>query len=106
MKIIAAVFTTAFLLLSSHQASADLANAMSCSSKENLMNGNDPCTMVLIGVIDSIYGLKLACADGKTSYGYLIKAWIRDIERYPERQGVKTVNSMQMTMVNQGLNCK
>jgi hypothetical protein len=83
---------------------ADLARAMSCHKKE--LGKNDECTMLLIGTIDSIYGQRIACPDGNTSYGYIIQAWVRDMRRNPERESFATVKSMQVTMNDLGLRCK
>ena len=90
-----ALFTNAYSYLSS---------AMSCHKRE--LGKNDECTTLLIGTIDSIYGLKIACPDGQSSYGYIMQAWVRDMRKNPERESLATVKSMQITMNDQGLRCK
>lgn len=82
---------------------ADLAKALSCYADSNK---NEECKLLLIGTIDAIYGFKVACPNGNTSYGSLIDAWKRDLKKYEDRQKLTTVKSMEKTMIEQGLKCQ
>jgi hypothetical protein len=104
-KITVTLFSSlALILFPAASLMADLAGAMSCY-KHHLSTEKD-CQLLLIGTIDSVYGLKDACADGKTSYKFLIEAWVRLLDRNPELRDLPTILTMKRTMLEQGMSCK
>ncbi len=80
---------------------ADLAKAKSCN-----INTDDECKLLLIGTIDTLSSSGFYCADGKTSYGYIIDSWRRDLELNSNLQKLSTHRSLEFTINKLGLSCK
>ncbi len=80
---------------------ADLAKAKSCN-----INMDDECKLLLIGTIDTLSSSGFYCADGKTSYGYIIDSWRRDLELNSNLQKLSTHRSLEFTINKLGLSCK
>ena len=88
----------------SQSAWADLAAAL-CQD-EYRVSDEKLCQGVLIGTIDSLYGLDVYCPDGATSYGHIIDAWRRLLRKEPSLKERPTVVTMRMAMAGLGLQCK
>ncbi len=86
-------------------AQADLAQAFNCHDEQKMFN-EENCKSLLIGTIDSLYGLRLNCPDGHTSYGLAISSWRRYISKNPQELKLTTVESMQRTLNSLGLICR
>ncbi len=80
---------------------ADLAKAKSCN-----ISTDDECKLLLIGTIDTLSSSGFYCADGKTSYGYIIDSWRRDLELNSNLQKLSTHRSLEFTINKLGLSCK
>ena len=87
-----------FFSINSH---ADLAKAKSCN-----INTDDECKLLLIGTIDTLSSSGFYCPDGKTSYGYIIDSWRRDLELNSNLKKLSTHRSLEFTINKLGLNCK
>ena len=97
MKILFAVFVI-FFSINSY---ADLAKAKSCN-----INKDDECKLLLIGTIDTLSSSGFYCSDGKTSYGYIIDSWRKDLELNNSLQKLSTHRSLEFTITKLGLSCK
>jgi hypothetical protein len=94
-------FLFILFLLFSINSHADLARAKSCS-----INKDEECKLLLIGTIDALTSSGFYCADGKTSYGYIIDSWRRDLELNNNLQKLSTHRSLEFTITKLGLTCK
>lgn len=92
---------TFMLGIFSSNAIADLAEAYDCQRSDS-----EQCKFLLIGAIDAAYANGKYCPDGKTSYGYLIDSWKRDLAKYPDRKSIPTYKSMVLTIKTLGLGCR
>lgn len=89
-----------FLLFSMNSYS-DLAKAKSCN-----INTDDECKLLLIGTIDTLSSSGFYCPDGKTSYGYIIDSWRRDLELNSNLKKFSTHRSLEFTINKLGLSCR
>jgi hypothetical protein len=94
-------FLFILILLFSINSHADLAKARSCN-----INQDETCKLLLIGTIDTLSSSGFYCADGKTSYGYIIDSWRRDLELDSNLQKLSTHRSLEFTITKLGLGCK
>ncbi len=99
------LFVMALVTSVSGVAQADLAKAFNCHDEQKLFN-EENCKSLLIGTIDSLYGLRLNCPDGHTSYGLAISSWRRYMSKNPQAFSLTTVESMQLTLNSLGLICR
>ena len=97
-----AVMTT---LSISSGAKADLAKAF-CQDKYSDGFERFNCSDLLIGTIETIDAYGDFCADGNTSYEYIIATWHRLLSQKPELKDVPTAISMKQAIASLGLDCK
>jgi len=95
------LLTLVILCISSKYSYAVLAEALNCS-----VNTKDKqCTSILIGHIDALSNLGIYCADGNTSYSFIIEAWARDMKLNSENNK-NTTESLKRTLNKLNLICK
>jgi hypothetical protein len=95
------LLTLVLLCISSKYSHASLAEALNCS-----VNTKDKqCTSILIGHIDALSNLGIYCADGNTSYSFIIEAWARDMKLNSENNK-NTTESLKRTLNKLNLICK
>lgn len=100
---LAVLFCTNLLLGQSVQA-ADL--AASLCQDEYKVTDEKMCQGLLIGTIDSLYGLGEYCPDGATSYGHIINSWRRLLKKQPALKSQPTIITMRAAIAELSLGCR
>jgi hypothetical protein len=91
------------LLLGQSVQAADLA-ANLCQDAHKVTD-EKMCQGLLIGTIDSLYGLGEYCPDGATSYGLIIETWMRLLKKQPTLKSQPTIITMRRAMAELSLVC-
>jgi len=92
------------LLLGQSVQAADLA-ANLCQD-EYKVTDEKMCQGLLIGAIDSLYGLGEYCPDGATSYGHIIDTWRRLLKKQPTLKSQPTIITMRVAIAELSLVCR
>lgn len=91
-----------FLSTAAANVKANLAEAMECH--KNITDKT--CSAVLIGHIDALEQFGHYCPDGKTSYGFIQQAWVRELAKDEGLRKLGTTASLLVTIEKLNLLCK
>lgn len=105
MKTLTMTVAVVTALSVTNHARADLASVF-CQDKYSDGFERFHCSELLIGTIETIDAYGDFCADGNTSYEYIIATWHRLLSQKPELKDVPTAISMKQAIASLGLDCK
>lgn len=92
------------LLLGQPAQAADM--AASLCQDEYKVGDEKMCQGLLIGTIDSLYGLGEYCPDGETSYEHIINSWRHLLKEQPALKSRPTVITIRAAIAELSLLCR
>jgi hypothetical protein len=105
MRILVVVLIVIAVLSATPSAhTADL--AASLCQDEYKVSDEKLCQGLLIGTIDSLFGIGEYCPDGATSYRHIIDTWRRLLRREPNLKSQATVVTVRRAISDLGLLCR